>query len=152
MPEVAHGETEVVHGMAVTRYSEVTKMAAYHGLQPRADFRNGVVPAATAAVDTGESIVSDVLGMGASALAVPFVLTSQANNDPAEQKYLQSLQNQAEEHQAEPEPQTSTSGAGKGVQGGKKDRSLQGTLDNLTDITENQKQLRNDLALRTRRS
>ena len=45
MPEVAHGETKVVHGLAVTRYSEVTKMPAHHRLQPRADFRNGVVHA-----------------------------------------------------------------------------------------------------------
>ena len=45
MPEVAHGETKVVHGMTVPRYSEVTKMPAHDGLQPRADFRNGVMHA-----------------------------------------------------------------------------------------------------------
>jgi hypothetical protein len=45
MPEVAHGETKVGHGMTVPRNSEVTKMPAHHGLQPRADFRNGVVHA-----------------------------------------------------------------------------------------------------------
>jgi hypothetical protein len=45
MPEVAHGETKVGHGMAVTRYTEITKMPTHNGLQPRADFRNGVVHA-----------------------------------------------------------------------------------------------------------
>jgi hypothetical protein len=34
MPEVAHGETKVSHGMTVTRYSEVTKVPAHNGLQP----------------------------------------------------------------------------------------------------------------------
>ena len=43
MPEIAHGETKVSHGMAVTRYSEITKMPAHNGLQPRANFRNRVM-------------------------------------------------------------------------------------------------------------
>ena len=43
MPEVAHGETKVSHGMTVTRYSEITEMPAHNGLQPRANFRNRVM-------------------------------------------------------------------------------------------------------------
>ena len=43
MPEVAHGETKMSHGMTVTRYSEITKMPAHNGLQPRANFRNRVM-------------------------------------------------------------------------------------------------------------
>ncbi len=45
MPEVAHGETKVGHGMTVTRYSEITKMPAHNGLQPLTDFRNRVMHA-----------------------------------------------------------------------------------------------------------
>jgi hypothetical protein len=43
MPEVAHGETKVSHGMPVTRYSEITEMPAHNGLQPIANFRNRVM-------------------------------------------------------------------------------------------------------------
>ncbi len=45
MPEVAHGETKMGHGMTVTRYSEITKMPAHNGLQPLTDFRNRVMHA-----------------------------------------------------------------------------------------------------------
>ena len=32
VPEVAHGETKVSHGMTVTRYAEITEMSAHNGL------------------------------------------------------------------------------------------------------------------------
>ena len=43
MPEVAHGEAKVGQGVPVSRNSEVSEMPAHNGLQPRADFRHGVV-------------------------------------------------------------------------------------------------------------
>ena len=45
MPEVAHGETKVSEGVPITRDAEVANMPAHHGLQPRADHRNGVMHA-----------------------------------------------------------------------------------------------------------
>jgi len=43
MPEVAHGEAKVGQGVPVSRNSVVSEMPAHNGLQPRADFRHGVV-------------------------------------------------------------------------------------------------------------
>jgi len=68
MPEIAHGETKVSHGMAVTRYSEITKMPAHNGLQPRANFRNRVmhsryVPSALAALGKTRALSTSVQDM-----------------------------------------------------------------------------------------
>jgi hypothetical protein len=45
MPEVAHPEPEVGQGVPVSRHSKVSDMPAHNGLQPCADFRDGVMHA-----------------------------------------------------------------------------------------------------------
>ena len=62
VPEVAHGETKMSQSMSVARYSEVTEMPTYNGLQQLADFRNRIMHASP-------QLDLDLLQLGLHALA-----------------------------------------------------------------------------------